>query len=747
ITAQYAVVDVADLVVSNHLNGEINESFPQALQPRNRTTFEAVNKIAQQSLHIDFSRLNASKRTDIGAPIIGEDRVVESGNGRVMALNKAYIEGNAQTYRFNLWQLAKRFGLHPNVVERMSRPVLVRVRLTAVNRVQFAKDCNVGAGDSQSEKLAKNGRLFESVQALNTNARGATMLEAIEGATSVTQVKAKLSYILGTLELGVAKDPATMWINLAANNIKNDIANGTMRVNYWAQYSQRLVHDRSSSLSFFNKGINFWESDIIDKAIGDGLGTQPVEAEVFNGYVYAVQDLDVQVMRDGLISKDDQLQLRSLANELGPLMILTGNNLDLAAKVIFAIFGVEINGDQLDELLNPPDGPAGMAQAVPELFPPAVLEMIDSFYDGFVDTLDAPHRGKDVKNLFQKMLIDKDVFFKGRYPNAPTQELVLRIASWSKLGAVYNKVGAAYDKRPTVANRQALARVATAIDPDSKEAETLTRNLDMYFDRGVMPTASAVGMEVLATLKAADATIKSNLASSAVGRVTDMLDKQIASNAAMPRYAPIVNDRVVKGGITRFNKDSIYAKVEPLPNILDVSDQLNRLLAGNLPQTIEYMFDGFRASYYSIGGYGRPIIKFGSGSKKTMWHELAHSLEYNHPEIFKASKFLLTKRALDAKDPTFIPLNSLTDYAKYEDTEFAVNNYTFSAYAMKVYCGARMTARQCKIENLDRVEATELISVAFESLTSPEGIARLMSDKEHFALAIAAVQYLKIKRG
>ncbi|MGL5467042.1 MAG: hypothetical protein ACRDCT_02440, partial [Shewanella sp.] len=155
----------------------------------------------------------------------------------------------------------------------------------------------------------------------------------------------------------------------------------------------------------------------------------------------------------------------------------------------------------------------------------------------------------------------------------------------------------------------------------------------------------------------------------------------------------------------------------------------------------------YRASYSHKGGdNGNPKLNIGSGCKSTMWHELGHALEYKYPAIFKAAKSLLIKRALAAKEPTFIQLNSYTDNAHYDDSEFAVNNFTFSLYAMKINDSSYARAKSYKIENLEGVRSTEIVSTAFELLSSPERIAKLMSDKEHFSIAMAAVQYLKAKR-
>lgn len=56
-----------------------------------------------------------------------------------MGIIKAYQDGNADRYREYLIEHATEFGIRPEKVESMTAPVLVRRRLTKVDRVQFAR--------------------------------------------------------------------------------------------------------------------------------------------------------------------------------------------------------------------------------------------------------------------------------------------------------------------------------------------------------------------------------------------------------------------------------------------------------------------------------------------------------------------------------------------------------------------------------------------------------------------------------
>jgi hypothetical protein len=113
------------------------------LQPRDRTrasSDEQINAIAGQ---LDPQRLGESAEADRGAPIIGPDMIVESGNGRVMAIRRAFemFPERAQAYRDYL--AAQGYD-----TTGLAMPVLVRERVTPMTqqeRVAFVQEANQSA--------------------------------------------------------------------------------------------------------------------------------------------------------------------------------------------------------------------------------------------------------------------------------------------------------------------------------------------------------------------------------------------------------------------------------------------------------------------------------------------------------------------------------------------------------------------------------------------------------------------------
>ena len=68
--------------------------------------------------------------------------MIETGNGRTIAIKRVYKQNTekAQEYRNWLIENADKFGLDRNAVEKAKEPVLVRVRLTEVDRVVFTQE-------------------------------------------------------------------------------------------------------------------------------------------------------------------------------------------------------------------------------------------------------------------------------------------------------------------------------------------------------------------------------------------------------------------------------------------------------------------------------------------------------------------------------------------------------------------------------------------------------------------------------
>ncbi|WP_131821801.1 hypothetical protein [Salipiger marinus] len=168
IDVEYQVVDLASL---QRASGD--------LQPRDRSRASSDEQISAIAAGLDPARLMPSPEADRGAPIVGPDSMVESGNGRVAAIDRAYNlhPDRADAYRQQI--IAAGF----EIPEGMQRPVLIGRRtsdLDGTQRQGFVRAANTSqiARMSATERAAMDARginsetvaLYDPTQGLNTPA-------------------------------------------------------------------------------------------------------------------------------------------------------------------------------------------------------------------------------------------------------------------------------------------------------------------------------------------------------------------------------------------------------------------------------------------------------------------------------------------------------------------------------------------------------------------------------------------------
>lgn len=144
-TAQMAVVDINDLVISNDTSGAVNPLYPKEIQPRDRQKGSSKLQIQKMANNLKPELLEDNGKANGGAPIIGPDGVVESGNGRSLAVAQAYQQNKGEGYRQHLIDNAASYGLTAADIEGIKNPVLVRVRqgdMTMDQRAEFARQSN-----------------------------------------------------------------------------------------------------------------------------------------------------------------------------------------------------------------------------------------------------------------------------------------------------------------------------------------------------------------------------------------------------------------------------------------------------------------------------------------------------------------------------------------------------------------------------------------------------------------------------
>lgn len=144
---EYRVVEVTDLIVSNDSTGKVNPNYPQELQPRDRSRKASQVQVQNIAQKLNPVLVGESAKASDGAPIVGPDMVVESGNGRTMAIQKMYEELYSPWQEYNefLGKNADKLGLDKTAIHEMEYPILVRVRTNEVDRKKFVTEANVSS--------------------------------------------------------------------------------------------------------------------------------------------------------------------------------------------------------------------------------------------------------------------------------------------------------------------------------------------------------------------------------------------------------------------------------------------------------------------------------------------------------------------------------------------------------------------------------------------------------------------------
>lgn len=167
------IVEASELQASHDIQGIKNPNYPQDLQPRDRSNSALVAKTKKLASELNPKRLDISNDIVTGAPIV-KDNIVESGNGRTIAITESYRTDKGQEYKQYLIDNADKYGIDPKEIEAMDRPVLVLERqgdMTAEQREEFTKKANrdVGASMTPLEQAKSDSELLTDEDLLEIN--------------------------------------------------------------------------------------------------------------------------------------------------------------------------------------------------------------------------------------------------------------------------------------------------------------------------------------------------------------------------------------------------------------------------------------------------------------------------------------------------------------------------------------------------------------------------------------------------
>lgn len=150
--ATYKIVPAGDITASHNTDYAVNDLYPAELQPRDRNRPQMRGQVEKMAKTMKPELLAESQFVNEGAPIVNNSGVVLNGNGRVMAIQKAYQgltdshKKSAKAYKDFLASIAPSLGIAPEKVQSMDHPVLVR---------QAADDADTNAIINSTEGGAK----------------------------------------------------------------------------------------------------------------------------------------------------------------------------------------------------------------------------------------------------------------------------------------------------------------------------------------------------------------------------------------------------------------------------------------------------------------------------------------------------------------------------------------------------------------------------------------------------------------
>jgi hypothetical protein len=187
--AKYKLVEAQDLTPSH--NAETfapNPSYPPGVQERAyHTSKEAQARVIQQAQNFDPRYVvNTNPDAVNGPPIVTPDGTVLGGNSRTMSTQRLYERGQGDAYREYLRKNASQFGLNPDAVDKMEKPILVR-EIPAPSDVEAARRLGSELNKNMTGALGTSERAVSAGRSITPQSLSAVsgMLDDMGSDTSI----------------------------------------------------------------------------------------------------------------------------------------------------------------------------------------------------------------------------------------------------------------------------------------------------------------------------------------------------------------------------------------------------------------------------------------------------------------------------------------------------------------------------------------------------------------------------------
>lgn len=311
---RYRVVDLDDLITSHNaidLDLIPNPAFPKEIQPRIRERLGSRAQVWKIAKELIPERLTGeTNQLRAGAPIIGGDLMVESGNGRILALRMArgQMPDSWQEYKEEVELRAAELGI-ADQLEGVDDPVLVRDRLTPVNRVSFAREAN----DDETLTLSPVETALKEADAIPNHVLEA--LDSFEGEEADTSIDAMFrSPRMRSAVMAYIKElPPNTWNELVTKD-------GTLNRQGKQRFKAALfakVYDGENGVRLAE---TFLEDDEGSKNIENALfNTLRQTAEVKAGIRRGRLPDEVDLSEDIIKVVDKLMELRAHSMTVGPV--------------------------------------------------------------------------------------------------------------------------------------------------------------------------------------------------------------------------------------------------------------------------------------------------------------------------------------------------------------------------------------------------------------------------------------------
>jgi hypothetical protein len=714
VQVQFAAVELSSLITSNHLNGAVNEFYPQELQPRNRTSLASIQKVSASSRVVSLGWLSTSDTSVSGAPIIGEDMIVESGNGRVMAVRKAYAEGGCDNYRERLALAAEQFGLAEATIRSMRAPVLVRIRLTEMDRAVFAQESNHDDEATRQSSHPDIINMFESIGSDIDRTRDAgkikamlyhsylqsrrTTKEQVEDAIATVLERSiknrdgkAFSYDYTLLEKLVDRG------QLAGLNLHSEISR------FWHRIAEKILPDEM--------GSNIWLS--VMARISGILNIAEMLAAIES------KDFDrIKPVYEWITKNKEQLKNGSFGYEMAN-----------------AFADRPLSQQEYDDFLETTIDTALYIDAPINALVDDQRALIEYITNGYGEL---PVSKEELLREFKAALVRKDLLPKDN--TLEGDELIKALTSGLPKSSTIAKEASLQamkdrnKKDPTDVSDWKLHSFERDLERGAKffKAHNLSKSvmntteaaLTEYLDGGPIPLFGLVGLEIGNAMIAADKKTKrhSEVADKVSEYVSGLIDGYEHTDSKI-------------GSLTTKAVKSLKAENKTPQDLQGYVDSFSALVGGNITKIAFENGESVKGSggrAYAL--FNRPTISIGKEPcKATIWHEMGHVIENTNPIIHNAALALIRRRHLQAiKTPKVTKLKTYTELAT--NKEYIVNNFIEEPYCSKFY-----TPSTEADSDFAHAMGTELISMGFEWLSEKALMPKLVMDKELLSIILAAV--------